>query len=140
MKNSNFNPKPSDARVEIEDYGLELRQERREAAQHYLKPFRQRILLCWVVLAVAFTLAAVVNTGWGMLLAFAPVVYLRSIYTTAYSPGHYVSRGRAIRSLLVGIPLSLYYLLAAGGLTSTEFSLSDLISLFSSLRGGDAGY
>lgn len=140
MEDSGSGPRPSDGPVEIEDYEELLRQERREAAQHYLKPFRQRILVCWVVLAVAFTLAAVVNTGWGMLLAFAPIVYLRSIYTTAYSPGHYVSRGRAMRALLVGVPLSLYYLLAAGGLTSTEFSLSDLISLFSSLRGGDAGY
>jgi hypothetical protein len=99
---------------ESEDYRAYLLREQRESEQHYLKPYRTRLLLCWAALAASVVVAALGNLGYGMLLGLPPVVYLRTVYATAYSPDQMgISRGQALRMVFIEVPLALWYLMFA---------------------------
>lgn len=117
VEGNTSDPTSKDSARELEDYGAQLRRERREDAQHYLKSYRDQIRVCWGALALAAICVFIVSVGIGMLLALPPLIYLWSLYSTAYSPGHMgLSRGQTFRVVFLGIPLVLFYILIAGGL------------------------
>ena len=102
---------------ESDDYRALLLREREEDAQHYLRRYRKKFQVCWIVLGVAL-LTSAVNVGFGMLLSMPPAIYLRSVYATAYSPGQMgISRGQSLSMLFFEAPLALlYFSLAIGAL------------------------
>jgi len=94
---------------EPDDYRAFLLREREESAQHYLKRYRKKFQVCWIVLGVAL-LTSAVNLGFGMLLSLPPVIYLRAVYATAYSPSQMgISRGQSVSMLFIEAPLAILY-------------------------------
>ena len=115
VKGKKSDPWSTDGVDESDSYEAYLFKEREEAAQHYLKPFRKKFQVCWILLALALV-TSFVNLGLGMLLALPPVIYLRAVYATAYSPNQMgISRGQSFSMLFIEVPLAILYFSVALG-------------------------
>lgn len=89
--------------------------------QHYLKPYRKRILVCWGLLALAAILAVKGNFGLATLYGLPPIIYLRNVYSVAYSPGQMgMSRSQSFEMVFIGIPLAFCLLAVAIELLSDQ--------------------
>ena len=104
-----------------ESYDAYLARERKESAQHYLKPYRRKFWVCWGLLAAAGLLASKGNFGLALLYGLPPLVFMWSIYSVAYSPGQMgMSRGQSFQMVFIGVPLAICLLSVLVALLSDQ--------------------
>ena len=104
-----------------ESYDAYLARDRKESAQHYLKPYRKKFWVCWGLIAAAGLLILNGNFGLALLYGLPPMIYMWSIYSVAYSPGQMgMSRGQSFRMVFIGIPLVICLLSVLFALLSDQ--------------------
>ncbi len=91
-----------------ESYDAYLARERKESAQHYLKPYRKKFWVCWGLLAAAGLLILNGNFGLALLYGLPPMIYMWSIYSVAYFPDKWECRAAKVSEWCLLEYLSLF--------------------------------